>query len=336
MKENPRYRTDARDDGIPPLFMFSPAFRDGFYQILCYAFRKYLRTKMSATRLYRPVEETLAAGDANAIAQHDKEIRTMVRAALSRAQTSLNYPPLDGPQAKKTAKTNTASLEDQEAERMDAVAALEKARLHGAAKDYFLPQIIDYDMLTLLFDLNHAVLTSGLVELGFATTQDEDESYVTRQIERLNNSHDLVHFDLAVLGAFLYGKEAARITFKQIHDTCIGAARSREVMLRVRPLLMAELCRRPYQLARMLIAEAADPGVPDTVFTERLDLFTRWVRCLNVRRFEPEILGSVSEFESSEVLTPLMNWVRLDDRDEDKLDDMLVQVSALRTRSIAG
>ena len=331
--ENPRHGTPGRDDGVPPLFMFSPAFRQGFYRILAYAFRTYMRTKMTVTRLYRPVAETLASGDETSIARHDKEIRALVRSALSWAQMALNHPPLDAADAKR-AKTRSASLEDQEAERLAAVEALEKARLHGTSNDYFLPQVVDYDMLTLLFDINHKVLASGIAELGFAVTQGEDESYVTRQVERLNNTHDLVHFDLAVLAAFLFGREDARITFKQIHDTCIGAAKSREVMLRVRPLLMAELCRRPQQMGWLIVRDCPNPAVSEELFGDRLETLARWLRCLNIRRFEPEILGCTGEMQEAEALTPFFNWVMTDDRNIDKLEGMLAEVRARRSAAL--
>ena len=139
-----------------------------------------------------------------------------------------------------------------------------------------------------------------------------------------------MHFDLTILCAFLLGEEGERLTFKQMHDTCIGAASTREVMVRVRPLLVAELSRRPHQLARQLLQDAADPEITDDVFQERLETFMRWISALNYARFEQEIYGCVSQLWGMPTFLPLIGWIQDDDRAAHKIDAVLMEVCTER------
>lgn len=332
--DHPRHGTSIRLDDIHALFAFSASFKDGFRAIAATIFRRFMRSKRTETLVYNPIREALSDKGDIGIAAHDPQIRKAVTAALSWAQKAYDRAAPEPSSMENRAKPGMEPNKDEMEEKACAVEALERARLHARENGYFLPQSVDYDMLAVLFELDQAVLTQGITELGHAVSQGEGENYVVRQIERLNTSHDLVHFDLAVLSAFLHGEETQRLSFKQLHDTCIGSASSRTVMARVRPLLMAELSRRPHQLARQLVANTEDASVSNDMFQSRVQTFMRWIGSLNSRRFEQEIFGCVSQIWGIKPLSPLVNWIQVDERDEYKVDEVLSEVCTQRAAGL--
>ncbi len=332
--EHPRHGAPTRDDAIPPLFAFNVRFARAFRSIAATAFRAFLRRKRTELQLYKPVRDAVADAGQAGIQRFDDEIRKSLLSSFDQAQKAFERPPpSDGAPGglENRAKPKSPAAPDAEEERVAMHDALEAARLKGKEDGYFLPRNVDYALLAQLFMLDRTLVSKGLTELGHAVAHGEEgENYVSRQVERLNASHDLMHFDLTILSAFQTGAEEERLSFKQMHDTCIGAATSREVMSRVRPLLVAELSRRPHQLARQLLRDASDPDVTDDTFQQRLETFMRWAGTLNNIRFEQEIYGCVSQLWGKPVFLPLIGWMQDDNRAQDKIDAVLMEVCTAR------
>ena len=298
-KKHPRHDSEVREDGVPPLFLFAPDFREGFRRLLAVLFRSFMRNKHSETSVYKQVREILAGKVDGEISRYDRQIGSLVRTALDRAQEHHNKA--------KAAEDNDS--EDIPPESEAARDAFKVAQLHARDAGYFLPYTLTFENLAQIYTLDRKLIVQGVNELGNAVLQGENANYVIRQIDRLNQTHDIIHFDVAVLSAFQYGTEKQRLSYKQMHDTCLGAAKTREGMLGMRPLLVAELARRPHQLARRLVALAEDTSVEPREYEAIIDLFTRWLSSLNARRFEDEISGCAAHFRGNKMLKPLAKWI---------------------------
>ena len=328
VREHPRHGRPVRDDGIAPLFLFTPHFREGFRRLMSVLVRRYMRNKHSETAVYKPVRDILSGKSTGTVSRYDRQISSLVRTALGRAQEHHSKAKAAGEGTKDPAAKPevTADTPEQETARD----AFEVAHLHAQETGYFLPYALDFDSLAILYRLDRKSVIQGLVSLGHAVLQAETENYVLRQIDRLNDTHDLVHFDITVLSAFMYGDERQRLSYKQLHDTCLGAASSRSVMIRMRPLLAAELARRPHHLARRLLALSEDTRVGREEFESVVELLTRWISCLNERRFEEAIFGCVSQLWGNKILKPLITWIQDDGRNPDLTPNVINDVSILR------
>ncbi len=331
VRENPRHGKPGRDDGIPPLFLFTPHFRDGFRRLLTVLVRGYMRNKHSETILYKPVRDILSGTSSGTVSRYDRQISSLVRTALDRAQQHHSKAKATGEGVKNPAAKHqdTADAPEQETARD----AFEVAHLHAQETGYFLPYALEFDSLAILYTLNRKLVIQGLVSLANAALQAETENYVLRQIDRLNDTHDLVHFDITVLSAFMFGHESQRLSYKQLHDTCLGAASSRSVMVRMRPFLTAEIARRPHNLARRLLALCDDKSVGREEFETMVELFTRWISSLNGSRFEEAIFGCVSQIWGNKTLKPLISWIQEDNRNPDLTPNVINDVSILRNET---
>lgn len=327
-RAHPRFQAPIRDDGITPMFLFAPQFQDGFQKLLSVLVRNFMRSKHSETALYQPIRDILVGHDQSPISRYDKQIDNLVCTAFERAQKNHHPAEPSGPDS--TEKAANRSPLSGDADKDAARDAIEVAHLHAQETGYFLPYDLDFESLSVIYTLDKESMVKGLVALGHAASQGESENYVLRQIDRLNSSHDLIHFDITVLSAFLYGEEDERLGFKELHDTCIGAASSRKGMIRMRPILAAELSRRPHHLARQLLKFVDDTGRKREEYEGWLETFTRWIAILNGRRFEEEIFGCVSQIWGNDVLKPLVEWIQNDDRDPDTAPAAINEVSIRR------
>lgn len=337
-RKNPRRDTPLRDDTIPPLFAFSLQFQESFREIATAVARTCMRRKRVENQLYKPVRATLARDGQAGIQEHDEEIRKALQTAFASAQSAFRNAPAPGQTKAKTQKrAGTTSTAEAVAENdwLTMVETLETARVRSKAAGYFLPRAVDYDMLATVFSLNTDIVARSMRELGHAVTGAEDTAYVTRQIERLNTDLDQVHFDLSLLSAFMLGEDKERLSFKQMHDTCLGAASTREGIGQAHPLVVAELSRRPHQMARQLAEDLAAPEVSDQVFQQRLETFMRWIECLSELRFDQEIYGCVSQFWGKPAFKPLVKWIQDDKRDRRRLEVVLIQIGTKRAQAHA-
>lgn len=324
-RKNPRHGKQVRDDGIPPLFLFTMDFREGFRRLILALFRSYMRNKHSETSVYKPVRDILSGKTAGDVSRYDRQISSLVRSALDRAQDHYG-------KAQALAEAGETGENAIDPEQEAARDAFEVAHLHARDAGYFLPYSLDFKTLGQIFTLERKLIIQGLNELGNAVLQSEGANYVIRQIDRLNATHDIVHFDVTVLSAFLYGTEKERLSYKQMHDACLGAAQTREGMIQMRPLLVAELARRPHQLARRLVALAEDPSVDRKQYEDIIDLFTRWLSSLNKRRFEDEISACATLFKSKPMLKPLLKWIFANKCNLDLVPTAIANTSELRQR----
>lgn len=327
-RENPRHGLPVRDDGVPPFFLFTPEFREGFRRLLTIIVRAYMRNKQSETAVYKQVRDILAGKTKGDISRYDRQITNLVRTALDRAQEHYIKSRAAG-DGKAGAADDTAS-DDVPPEQEAARDALEVAYLHARDAGYFLPYSLDFEGLASIFTLNRKSIVQGLVTLGHAKVQGESENYVIRQIDRLNETHDLIHYDITVLSAFIFGNKVQRISYKQMHDACLGAARNRSAMLQMRPFLVAELARRPQHLIRRLIDTSEDTSIGREAYEEMVDLLTRWLSDLNGRRFEDEISACISQLWGNEILKPIVTWIEADRRDPEMAPMVINDISILR------
>ena len=305
-RKHPRHGSEVREDGIPPLFLFTPDFREGFRRLLGVLFRSFMRNKHSETSVYKQVREILSGKVAGDISRYDRQVGSLVRTALDRAQEHHNK----AKAAEDSASDAADSAPEDIPPEWEAVRdAFKVAQLHARDAGYFLPYTLTFENLAQIYTLDRKLIVQGVNELGNAVLQGENANYVLRQIDRLNQTHDIIHFDVAVLSAFYYGSEKQRLSYKQMHDTCLGAAKTREGMIGMRPLLVAELARRPHQLARRLVALAEDANVEPIEYERIIDQFTRWLSSLNARRFEDEISGCATHFRGNKILRPLAKWI---------------------------
>ncbi|WP_425405261.1 hypothetical protein [Hwanghaeella sp.] len=335
-RQHPRRGKQVRDDGIPPLFLFAPEFREGFRRLLSVLVRSYMRNKHSETAVYKQVRDVLSGKTVGDVSRYDRQINNLVRTALDRAQEHHGKARAAAEQSQAesqsmgTAGEGNSATPEVSPEQEAARDAFETAHLHAQDAGYFLPYSLDFEILAQIYTLDRKLIAQGLVALGHAVVQAETENYVIRQIDRLNDTHDLVHFDVTVLSAFLYGNKVERISYKQMHDACLGAAPSRAVMLRMRPLLVAELARRPHQLARRLVTLSEDKSVGREDYEAHADLFTRWLASLNGRRFEDEISGCITLIEGNQILKPVVDWIYSSRRDPDLAPMAINDVSIRR------
>ncbi|RVU34170.1 hypothetical protein EOI86_23965 [Hwanghaeella grinnelliae] len=321
-KSHPRHGGEVRQDGIPPLFLFSPDFQEGFRRLLGVLFRSFMRNKHSETSVYKQVREILSGKVDGKVSRYDRQIGGLVRTALDRAQEHHD----------KAKAAEDSESEDIPTEWEAVRDAFKVAQLHARDAGYFLPYTLTFENLAQIYTLDRKLILQGVNELGNAVLQGENANYVLRQIERLNQTHDIIHFDVAVLSAFHFGTEKQRLSYKQMHDTCLGAAKTREGMIDMRPLLVAELARRPHQLARRLVALAEDPSVKPKEYEAIIDLFTRWLSSLNARRFEDEISGCAAHFRGNKMLKPLAKWIIASRCNLDLSPTAIYNISAMRAK----
>lgn len=319
-RKHPRHGSEVREDGIPPQFLFTPDFREGFRRLLSVLFRSFMRNKHSETSVYKPVRELLAGTVAGEVSRYDRQIGSLVRTALDRAQEHQT----------KAKAAEAGDSEDIPPEWEAVRDAFKVAQLHARDAGYFLPYTLTFENLAQIYTLDRKLIVQGVNELGNAMLQGDNANYVLRQIDRLNQTHDIIHFDVAVLSAFRYGSEKQRLSYKQLHDTCLGAAKTREGMISMRPLLVAELARRPHQLARRLVALAEDASVEPIEYERIIDQFTRWLSCLNARRFEDEISGCATHFRGNKILKPLVRWIFASRCNLDLSPTAIYNIAALR------
>lgn len=319
---HPRHGKEIRDDGIAPMCLFTMEFREGFRRLILALFRNFMRNKHSETSVYRQVRDILANDGNGDISRFDRQINSLVMSALDRAQDHYH-------------KADAVPDEDGAeipAEAEAARDAFQVAHLHAKESGYFIPYSMDFKTLAQVYTLDRKLIRQGLVELGNAVTQQANESYLIRQIDRLNDTHDIVHFDVTVLSAFMFGSMKERISYKHIHDACLGAAKTRDGMIQMRPLLVAELARRPHQLARRLVKLADDPAVDAKEFEAIIDLFTRWLSCLNKRRFEDEISSCAAHMKGKPVLRPMLKWIFGTRCNLDLVPTAMADTTALRSK----
>lgn len=331
---HPCHGEDRLEDSLPPFCIFSPAFTGGVERCLAVLFQNFLRSKQTETYLYAPLAEAArdAAPDAATFQRLDPTIRRTVTSALAFAGRTLRGVPNASLVDMDVLRSDPKTRDRFTFEEMTVLEALERLRLHGQEAGYFVHRELDFELLSTLFEFRPKLLAGGVIEIRNAIANGDTQEYVMRQVERLNDTHDLNVFDMTVLTAFYFGDDRRRLSFKTLHDTCIGAASSKAGMEALRPMLAAELSRRPQQLARRLMEIGSDRGSNTAAFTAVLEAFMQSIAALNGLRFSDEIFSCVSLVWGAGIYRDLIEWIQDKDRAPSLIDAYAKKIADDRRR----
>lgn len=349
-ESHPRHGSASLPSFISPFVFFSPDAGEGVKEALKVLFAGYMRNVGTEKNLYQKISPLIEDEAKIDLKDFNERIRNMIDSAIAQAQrahrTAASKRYSQHAQAQSISADSTTSATSPHtpaspdsvvltSDELTALEALEAMRLHGRRQGYFVPQELDYEALNVVLNLDQAKLRSALFEISNALSSGEGESYVARQIDRLDDTHTLVLYDITVLSAFFMGDRHDRVSFKQMHDACLGAAKSKQGMAQIRPLIMAELCRRPHQLAQQLMRFVDDQKIDADLFRDLLDAFMQTLSALNGRRFEQEIFGCLSLIWGHPVFYPLIAWIQDDNRAEHNMSSVREKIIDLRIETCA-
>ena len=102
----------------------------------------------------------------------------------------------------------------------------------------------------------------------------------------------------------------------------------------LRPLLTAELSRRPHQLKRRVFEMSRDSSIGNDQFGETLTQLMFALAALHPNRFRDEIFDCVSIAWGSDILTPLVEWMNERDRDTETIDLVVFECLQIRVDTL--
>ena len=313
--EHPAYGKSKVADSLPAFCFFDAKYAKGIQEFMSSAIKARLRIKKIENNIYRPLMESYIKTNNNPaefFEKNDEYIRaqmgevfdwgTKIRARIS-------------DKAKPNSSTSGENTE-YSPEEVTCLELLDKLKLHSEHNGYFLPQCAGFRFLRCLINLNQKRFIKSFNTITNAMVHGENHDYIIRQVDRLSETLDTFEFDLVTLCHHNLGDEEERLSFRTLQDSCIGAARERSLMMVNRPMIAAELGRRPVHLAKEICLHANNKA--DSIDGIRLHLeeFTANISRINKIRFEPEIKVCAGMFLGNKSLKILANWIEKENADE--------------------
>lgn len=304
------YGIEKLDLGIPSLCIFAPEFSGDVLDVIIPLLQYRLRTKSAEQDIYEPmIKKYLSLGKdpAGFFKMHPTLVPGAVKECLVWAQKKFCLIPQD--QEIQFAKNYRNEKDYYSFDEMLCIEVLDKLLIQSLDNNYFLPTCIDFMFLNSLFSLDKEKINKGYEIIAHAIKMGEEKSYIIRRIDSLDRTHSQHLFDFALLSAYYFGDDFGRLPYRFIHDACIGGANQRETIEINRPMLSAEVCRRPTHLAAKIVKliESGSSDADDIKST--VIKYMETVSQLNAIRFERELIASLGLFVTNSILSDLVVWL---------------------------
>jgi hypothetical protein len=122
----------------------------------------------------------------------------------------------------------------------------------AAEADIDLPQVVDFQFLRILLDFNTRLFVQYRDELmGLSGHPETTSRFLRERLREAEKHFNTLLMDTLVIMLFTRHSEV-RFGLGEFYAVCVGAGRDRSAIAARRPLVLAELSRRPLQLAIQL------------------------------------------------------------------------------------